>query len=498
MCAAVTTFQPARQTQGKFQSRHLITLATIQGRKQPYRGKYAPVLTPGRKRPRPLPPSRTAGTLLNQCVASVALVVALLTFAAVVRHICMHDSSRARSQGNKYEGYRSPSQQPPRALLLETGLSATSESKGRAPQDPCPGRAAFWIASQGRNTCVCPTGWGDDCVGCHQNCRVRGFKQRCLREFDPQQCPDCCTKTAQPPARQSFCADDASKQAAGALASGSGFDASFVFVVSSGHCGTSFLGHPRLWEHHYTKHNFTGVLIQHEASPDAKALKRVPWDDQFCAAAALYVKNIKLPDMALRLAGLPNRPGGKKKVWFETGHHVSLGIVPALQAALGRRVKFVRLRRPRLDVAQSFVHTIGMKGPCDKGCLYCLCPTDAAARCPLAGGTWGELSAFQQFLWLVDEIEAQWKQFLGHTPAATTLELDWEDQIQLPQLAQLGKFVGINDVFTIPSTEVMGGQFRNAHDHLEAAINLTWARDQDTQYQEMAGAHSCNKYNCVC
>ena len=382
----------------------------------------------------------------------------------------------------------------------------------------CPSALAFMVgAKQGRAMCACPDGWGLACEGgCSANCNVYGFKQRCFKEFDPRAracgagADNCCSGGAVP-RRGRLCP---SAPAPPSPDAGAADGNRFVFVMSSGHCGTSFLGHGHTWSRHYAPADLAGMVIAHETEADPKRLQHVPWAGDFCAAAASYVAEVKFPDMAKRLAALPERAGGR--VWFETGHQVSLGILPALRRAAGGRAKFVRLRRARLGVAYSFAHT-AKDGPCGKGCVYCLCPTDAAARCPVPGRVWAALSVFQQFLWLIDEVEEQWRQFMAQDPATPSFELNWGRQLELPQLEALGRFVGLGRNFTIPGTAKVGdsvGLGRNfaipgaakvsdssiLNDHLHggSAVNATWGRAQDTAYRSAVGAHSCDEFACAC
>jgi hypothetical protein len=189
----------------------------------------------------------------------------------------------------------------------------------------------------------------------------------------------------------------------------------FVFFVSTGHCGTTFFGQQSTWRHHLGpgKNLQTGFTIAHEDEIGRDTVKTLAKQATFCEDGLEYVVEKKIPKMVSVLKAR------RQHTYVGTGHQVILGILPALADTLQSNAKFVRLRRSRLDTAYSYA--LKGAGPCHLRCKLCICNSALLARCPVAADFWEKLTVFQQYLWFVDEVECQWQALVSSRPAILEL-----------------------------------------------------------------------------
>ena len=306
--------------------------------------------------------------------------------------------------------------------------TAFTESRGRAKKQ--------W------KRCICPAAY--DCVGCDDTCKVQPrphYKPRCAYGY-LSTCANC--SCSDPTAGQSsshgtlgvmqdrrsepFCVGASTAEQAYTG------NYTFVFVVSNGHTGTTFIGQTGVWRTYLGKGKFIppGYAIAHENEPDKGELVQIPFFKDYCARAVKYVVGKKIPKIS---SVLRNR---KQHTYIASGHQIVLGIIPALADVLGARGRFVRMRRNRLDVAYSYAQKLD--GPCALGCKYCICPMDPLARCPVSAAVWEQLSVYQQFLWFVDELECQWHAVLKDRPNLIVTDLNWDHKIGPEHLMQVSVF----------------------------------------------------------
>ena len=137
----------------------------------------------------------------------------------------------------------------------------------------------------------------------------------------------------------------------------------FIFIVSSGHAGTTYLGQSSVWRKHFGRVLPSGYFITHELGEDRELLRQIPWGQQWCDAAIKYVIEKKLPEMegVLHFSNL--------HTYFSSGHQIILGLLPALVKVLGNNAKFIRLRRNRLNTAYSYA-TEKQTDPCHVRCSF--------------------------------------------------------------------------------------------------------------------------------
>ncbi len=71
---------------------------------------------------------------------------------------------------------------------------------------------------------------------------------------------------------------------------------SFVFVVSNGHTGTTFLGQNSVWRQNFGNLP-PGFHIMHEQDADKGEIREIPTSVDFCDHALKYVIEKKIPHM---------------------------------------------------------------------------------------------------------------------------------------------------------------------------------------------------------
>lgn len=232
------------------------------------------------------------------------------------------------------------------------------------------------------------------------------------------------------------------------------------------------------------------LVIVAEAEADKGHLIQVPFESDFCELAQDYVVKEKIPFMERRLAEQNAR------VYFASGHQTLLGILPALVDRLKGRIRFIRLRRNRFDVAYSF-HTKA-DGPCMHHCVYCPCPLDAATRCPVPGHLWGSLNAYQQYLWAVDEVECMWQALIRSRPDVPTLVLEWSKTISKEMMQRAAAFAGYPDLRPlVPDEQATNASNTHVNTERKNEKNMDELLAWDAQYRKTLQLGECNEFTCV-
>ena len=100
--------------------------------------------------------------------------------------------------------------------------------------------------------------------------------------------------------------------------------------------------------------------------------------------------------------------------------------------------KLTRLASLRYDTAWSYNTTyskgdvhVGPCSPAPLDCKLCPCPLTMDVALPVAPEKWARLSYFQQYLWMVDEAEAQWQSTLGRSADEDVLEVEWASRTSI-------------------------------------------------------------------
>lgn len=373
-------------------------------------------------------------------------------------------------------------------------------TKPRCPVNTYPRFAKDWGGTH--KHCVCPDHFV--CEGCSEGCTQEKslFKMRCVRGFKPD-CESCRCSPLQKSAQDRslnmvgnyidrrslpFCRLNATMKALVKEHKYNG-DYNFIFVISNGHTGTTHLGQTSNWRRMFGDiKSFSEIFITHEMEADKQKVKTISWYGDYCATALDYVINEKLPKMTSVLDAT------KKNIYFQSGHQVILGLVPALIQILGDSAKFIRLRRNKLDVAYSYAQKAG--GPCTARCIFCLCPLDSATKLAVTGDIWEQFSVYQKYLWFVDEVEAQWQSLLLEYPDINRVELDWNKTLTPEHFTTIAHFAGLT-----AATPKGQEKVSKSNQHLTAAAkshkNVTWMEEQSVEYARIAGLKRCSTYTCI-
>lgn len=231
------------------------------------------------------------------------------------------------------------------------------------------------------------------------------------------------------------------------------------------------------------------VRFSHEYEQDRDYVKNVTSLPSYCADALDYVVRRKMPEL---IAVMKQRG---HRTFYQAGHEVIMAMLPALLHVLKDDVKLVRLHRSRLDVAYSF-YASKQVGPCSSACSYCICPLDGNARCPVSGKVWATLSVFEQYLWMVDEVECLWQSVARQYPHVPTMTMEWSQAIRPQDMRRLGDFLGaeLGD-----ETKQEKAKPENVHveDHVRSAKNLTQLAEWDAHYRKALGLQHCTEYTCI-
>ena len=115
-------------------------------------------------------------------------------------------------------------------------------------------------------------------------------------------------------------------------------------------------------------------------------------------------------------------------------------------------VKWVRIRRKRINVARSFAQDNGgnRPDPClsEKGVV--VCPWDELSILKPSRDAWNGWTIFMQHLWFVDEVEARWRMFLKSQnvekdiPIFTLKFQEDTDTISPFDIDELSQFMNVN------------------------------------------------------
>eukprot|EP00039_Didymoeca_costata_P005760 m.84360 g.84360 ORF g.84360 m.84360 type:complete len:410 (-) comp12962_c0_seq2:829-2058(-) len=289
---------------------------------------------------------------------------------------------------------------------------------------------------------------------------------------------------------------------------------SLIFTVSNGHVGSKFLAKETLWnEVALSKQQRSTVETRHEHFPSNLAVTQLPIHPNYCSIAKLYIR-LKWVSGILQSTNMSS-----KSTFFDSGHLVSLSLFPAFHSYFGsrRQVKFVRLRRNRIDLAWSKAVSSTSKtsnqklgasrafrtagGPCSEKCTWCLCPLDAATMCLPPGKLWSQLTFFQQFLWEIDELECQWQKFLLARAELDLpvdyLDVDWDTEITTKHIASIADFINIGEINrTAAQQYILQNKAVNQHVNSTTQKNISELLTQDKEYRILLGATNCDTYTC--
>lgn len=125
----------------------------------------------------------------------------------------------------------------------------------------------------------------------------------------------------------------------------------------------------------------------------------------------------------------------QSQTYVDLGHHNVLGILRTTPKVFGDDAFFIRFRRDRAHTVYSFNNSVLTANPYGLCAIdFSICPvTDAHLLSPHSGkwtnDTWSTMTFEQQYLWFVDEVEAQFQQLLQENPDVSYLECNWSDDL---------------------------------------------------------------------
>jgi len=217
-------------------------------------------------------------------------------------------------------------------------------------------------------------------------------------------------------------------------------DKTFVFFFSTGRCGTNYLSKTL----RQRREAPAAIKFEYEHGNKASVMKKILHPAMLINdthAVKNYVVTKKIPAMVMEM----DHSG--KRIWADTGHQITLGMMEHLIDALGSQIRVVRLRRHRLDTAASFSGDANKKDPCkyapNENHMH-YCPFNKVARIQLPrAAMWDSLNLFQKYLWWVDEVEARWQWILRTRPPFPYIEIDYSTRMGVKELQRISDFTGL-------------------------------------------------------
>lgn len=232
-----------------------------------------------------------------------------------------------------------------------------------------------------------------------------------------------------------------------------GLNDRWIFAFSTGHVGTKFLGNPK----GYNTENlsdaaricFTFEADRHfKRHPHPASLRKwwqQRWRWQVASSSSSSSNDTHQPTSPGKLVADDLLPWYRKQcdadsiapctspgcvsIHVDLGHHILMGLYPALLEKIGAdRVSFLRIRRNRTNAAASFLSSNRI--PCNENGDFVLCPWEHGSvlldSVVEPKTKWGALNEYQRCLWFVDEVEARWVLFQQrHANSLRFLELNW-------------------------------------------------------------------------
>lgn len=277
--------------------------------------------------------------------------------------------------------------------------------------------------------------------------------------------------------------------------SGTLANAQFIFGHSTGHSGSTTV-HDALkqggcpWDGH--------MLNMFERTPERKK----EWDfDGDCERTRSAILPFFETKIDAKFGDAAAIEGGSGATYIDLGHFHNRGrVLECLAEILGERATFVRIRRNRYSVANSFLsHRVGFQTTCMvdtrgmKSPTVSLCPRSGEragpVNLPTSDQVWDEFTPFQRFLWYSDEVEHRWHTLKGmfedrsgNSGSPHFHEMTWHDGDELTD--------GIQNLRNeLGCTEAKIRNRKKHADHSEEAPSLDCAGmlRQDLEYRRIMG-----------
>jgi hypothetical protein len=196
---------------------------------------------------------------------------------------------------------------------------------------------------------------------------------------------------------------------------------------------------------------------------------------------------------------------GKKRI-VSFGHDVLYYYKGLLETIDEKDLRFLRIRRPRDEVARSMIqddvngneHLEGTNTTAWLLHWWFLSPMHNGQNIvmKMEPEVWSGLTQFQKGLWFVDEVEARWQQLRADHPSLRTSCFWWSKYVPDPEegsfdamAAKVASMLGLalsKDL--ADSKQHTTTLYGSDYDHFQA-----WAQEQDESYRDVAGYEDWQK-----
>ena len=258
----------------------------------------------------------------------------------------------------------------------------------------------------------------------------------------------------------------------------------WVFAITTGHAGTTFLSDGRMYNTSRVQNDSAHICFTFEADHYFKRTghplrkwwqQRWTWENRniynVSTSPGLEIASgAHVPPSANEFVAKTMLPWYRSKcaadsrngecidennvypwsecvsVMVDLGHHILLGLYPALLHIIGiEHATFLRIRRSRRSTAVSFYSS--KRAPCtDKG-DFVLCPWEHGSelldRLEEPRRKWDQLNNYQRCIWFVDEVEVKWALFRKQNPTMHAVVLNWTTDAEFAEVhAQIAHLLG--------------------------------------------------------
>jgi hypothetical protein len=274
----------------------------------------------------------------------------------------------------------------------------------------------------------------------------------------------------------------------------------WVFAITTGHAGTTFLSDDRMYNTSRVQQDSARICFTFEADHHFKRTghplrkwwqQRWTWENRNIynistipgvgsvsdahvpLSANSFVAKTMLPwyrskcgadSRNVECADENNSLSECVSVLVDLGHHILLGLYPALLYTIGiEHTTFLRIRRSRRSTAVSFYSS--NRRPCtDKG-DFVLCPWEHGSelldRLKEPRRKWDQLNDYQRCLWFVDEVEVKWALFRKQNPTVHAVVLNWTTKAEFAEVhTQIARLLAtLATGATDPTVENVSGSY---------------------------------------
>ena len=178
--------------------------------------------------------------------------------------------------------------------------------------------------------------------------------------------------------------------------------------------------------HRFDRHCHAKVDPERVYKDDPKRLELKDWNRHGnTTELERYLADSRIPRLAKIVKYFGQKDGLNQMVKF--GHTHIFYDLSTYHMALSKEfdLKWVRIRRKRINVARSFAQDSGgnRPDPClsEKGVV--VCPWDEMSILKPSRDAWDGWTVFMQHIWFVDEVEARWRMFLKSQKGGRDMEI---------------------------------------------------------------------------